>query len=226
MRSGIRGMVGSPYGRVAVAVLLSMATTAILLATPFALGYLSDLPGADWARLSDVAETFGAIATLIGALTLGGVAVSLMMQARDNKLNREQARRGFHLNLYAMAFDDPALLECWGEVVPPSYSHDEHRQHVYVNQIVSFWSMLHKVDELPEDELRQLAAALFKREPGRRYWHVASTYRRALRGTRRTREFVRVVDDEYQRATAGRQGTSEHQPASADPLLAVKIPEG
>lgn len=113
MRPGLRGIFGSPYGRIAVAVLLSTAITALLLATPFALGYLGDMPGTDWARLSDIAETFGAIATLIGALTLGGVAVSLMMQARDNKLNREQARRGFHLNLYAMAFDDPALLECW-----------------------------------------------------------------------------------------------------------------
>ncbi|GAA2392864.1 hypothetical protein Cme02nite_11600 [Catellatospora methionotrophica] len=207
MRLGLRGMVGSTYGRVAVAVLLSMATTAVLFATPFALGYIGDLQGADWARLSDVAETFGAVATLIGTLTLGGVAVSLLMQARDNKLNREQARRSFHLNLYAMAFDDPALLECWGEVVPPNYSEEEHRQHAYVNQIVSYWSMLHKVDELPEDELRQLATALFKRAPGLRYWHVASPYRRALRGTRRTREFVRIVDDEYQKATASRHDT-------------------
>jgi hypothetical protein len=180
----------------------------LLLATPFALSYLGDMPNTDWARMSDVAETFGAIATLIGALTLGGVAVSLMMQARDNKLNREQTRRSFHLNLYAMAFDDPSLLECWGEVVPPSYSHDEHRQHVYVNQIVSFWSMLHKVDELPEDELRQLTAALFKRDPGRRYWHVAGPYRRALRGSRRTREFVAIVDDEYRKATANTESAA------------------
>ncbi|GAA1399106.1 DUF6082 family protein [Catellatospora coxensis] len=223
MQPGLRGTFRSPYGRVAAAVLLSTATMAVLLATPFVLGYLGDMPNTDWARLSDVAETFGAIATLIGTLTLGGVAISLMMQARDNKLNREQTRRSFHLNLYAMAFDDPALLECWGEVVPSSYNHDEHRQHVYVNQIVSFWSMLHKVDELPEDELRQLASALFKRAPGQRYWQVAGPYRRALRGTRRTREFVAIVDDEYRKATADTESAPGPDPAGQS--LAVGRPE-
>lgn len=109
--------------------------------------------------------------------------------------------------------------------MPPSYSHDEHRQHVYVNQIVSFWSMLYKVDELPEDELRQLAAALFRRSPGRRYWHVASPHRKALRGTRRTREFVGIVDDEYLRATTDHESATENAPDSAERPLAVDTPE-
>ncbi|BCJ77686.1 hypothetical protein CS0771_72300 [Catellatospora sp. IY07-71] len=200
MRSGLRGAVTSPYGRIMIVCLTVVAAVALLLVSPLALTRLGAIPGADWEKLSDVAQALGAAATLVSTLALGGVAVSLVMQSRDNKMNREQARRGFHLDLYAMALDDPALLECWGEVVPPAYTQEQHRQHVYVNQIVSFWSMLYKVDELPDDELRQLAAALFAGAPGRRYWNIAGAYRKALRGTRRTREFVRIVDEEYTKA--------------------------
>ncbi len=220
MRSGVRGAVISPYGRIVVVCLAVVAAVALLLVSPLALSYLGAIPGTDWAKLSDVAQALGAAATLVSTLALGGVAVSLVMQSRDNKMNREQARRGFHLDLYAMALDDPSLLECWGEVVPPTYSHGQHRQHVYVNQIVSFWSMLYKVDELPADELRQLAAALFAGAPGRRYWSVAGPHRKALRGTRRTREFVLIIDDEYTKAVGSDTETAETVAADEAATLA------
>ncbi|MBC6466281.1 hypothetical protein HKK74_12320 [Actinomadura alba] len=91
-----------------------------------------------WTRRGNIGATYGAAAALLSVLALAGVAVSLVLQARETMVNREQAARAVHTDLLKMAMDDPAYLECWGPY-SSSADHTEQRQYLYVNLILSYW---------------------------------------------------------------------------------------
>lgn len=94
---------GSLYGRLLVISLVSVSVIMVAV-SPIAL----DLFGGSvnsWARRGDIGQTYGAAAALLSVLALGGVAVSLVLQARESKANREHASRLIHTDLLKMAMD-------------------------------------------------------------------------------------------------------------------------
>jgi hypothetical protein len=127
---------GSPHGRLLVISLVSISVI-LVAASPLALDFFGGSPDS-WARRGNIGQTYGAAAALLSVLALAGVAVSLGLQARESKANREHASRLIHTDLLKMAMDDPAYLECWG---PYSSATDPvaRRQAMYVNLILSYW---------------------------------------------------------------------------------------
>jgi hypothetical protein len=52
-----------------------------------------------WARRGNIGATYGAAAALLSVLALAGVAVSLVLQARETMVTREQTARAVHTEL-------------------------------------------------------------------------------------------------------------------------------
>jgi hypothetical protein len=119
----------------------------VVAVSPFALDLFGGSANS-WARRGDIGQTYGAAAALLSVLALGGVAASLVLQARESKANREHASRLIHTDLLKMAMEDPAYLECWG-----SYSSATdpvaRRQAMYVNLILSYWESRWELGQAP-----------------------------------------------------------------------------
>lgn len=196
--------------RVSLGIAALLAVAAVLgfvVLSPFVLARLGGVGGLDWNRLSAIGETYGAAATLFTALSLGGIAVSLLLQAKDSKTAREQAVRTFHFELVRMKLDDPKLLWAAGwprpELrTPAEQDTDRIRQHLYANMWVYYWLMQYEIGRLTEANLRALLSfELFNGEVGRRYWASTGETFAVMRG-RRTKRFFRIVEEEYRKVLA------------------------
>jgi hypothetical protein len=62
-----------------------------------------------WERLSFIGQTYGAAWATLAVLALTGVVATLVFQARETRLAREEARRAAIGELLRMAMDDPEL---------------------------------------------------------------------------------------------------------------------
>ena len=115
-------------------------------------------------------------------MALIGVVASLLFQAREVRLAKEQAIRTFHHELIRMQLDDPlymaALGAPWDMPIPPE--HDQIREFLYIHMWVSFWQTFYVMGMMPEDQLRRACEReLFYGEPGRR---VSQSHRQSSEG--------------------------------------------
>jgi hypothetical protein len=195
----------SPHFRLTFVGALSIGTAlgiGLVLMSPFALRALGNVHGFNWAKLSNIGQTYGAISAILVALGLSGVAVTVFLQVQEARQSRVQAARDRHHELMRMALEDPVLMQALQPL--PDFSDDEHKQVVFLNLIVQFWLMLWKFDDIDEIELRrQLAAELFSTPIGRRSWSQYQGARNDTEARRaRGRRFYDILDEEYHSATA------------------------
>lgn len=189
--------VRGPYLRLLWICLALLALASFLLLAPVVLHWRSSADGVDWSRLGNVGEVYGGAAAILGILTLGGVVISLLLQAKESRAAREEARRTFHNEIIFKALDDPVLLDCLGEQAPGLHDVDQRRQHVYTNLIVSFWNMTYELGKLSDRTLGLMAQRLFASEPGHRYWSIAAPIWRAQAETRQRKRFVQILDGQH-----------------------------
>ncbi|WP_444950079.1 DUF6082 family protein [Micromonospora ureilytica] len=76
-----------------------LAMLAAVLFSPAVLLWIGRRPGYDWPLLGNVGETYGAASAILAALALIGVVSSLVLQSREAKAAREQAKRALHTDL-------------------------------------------------------------------------------------------------------------------------------
>jgi hypothetical protein len=185
----------------ALIVVSIFGTLSIVFLSPLALTWLPEDYGTDWSKLSNIGQTYGVASAILAVLALAGVAVSLLLQQREAKAAREQALRGLHVDLLRMALDEDAFLECWGNI---GVSEDRlwHRQHIYLNLVVSHWQLMWEIGAMNEAHLRLAAAQIFGGPLGRRFWAEVRTPRPAVEIGRRASRFHAIIEDEYQRALA------------------------
>ncbi|QFG20796.1 DUF6082 family protein [Actinomadura sp. WMMB 499] len=168
---------------------------ALSLATAFAItGTILDedyLDQRDWRSVT--------MAVHLSIITLVGVGGFLILQARETKIAREEARRIAIAELLKMAMDDPGLDEAWGPV-PEGEDRKTRRQLMYINMIVSEWQMSFETKALPEKRLRAISREMFSGRPGRAYWQDARQVRMSTSETRQARRFHQILDEEYDRA--------------------------
>ncbi|MFA1550888.1 DUF6082 family protein [Actinomadura chokoriensis] len=155
-----------------------------------------DGPDTRWERLS-----FGAPSALVAVVALVGIVATLIFQARETKIAREEARRIATAELLTMAMDDPDLDEAWG---PVSAGEDRkaRRQLMYINMIISEWQLSFETKALPETRLRAVSREMFSARPGRAYWREARRVRTSTSHTKRASRFHQILDEEYDRAPA------------------------
>ncbi|TDC82578.1 hypothetical protein E1285_30485 [Actinomadura sp. 7K507] len=149
-----------------------------------------------WERL-----TLGAVSAVVAAVALVGIVATLIFQARETKIAREEARRIAIAELLKMAMDDPDLDEAWGPV-PAGEDRKARRQLMYINMIISEWQVSFETKALPEVRLRAISREMFSAHPGRAYWREARQVRTSTSETKRARRFHQILDDEYNRAPA------------------------
>ena len=111
-------------------IFIASATTAaaaalllVVIFSPLALREFGNSTQTNWSQLSSIGQTYGAISALLTAMALIGVVASLLFQAREVRLAKEQAIRMFHHELIRMQLDDPlymaALGAPWDMPIPP-----------------------------------------------------------------------------------------------------------
>jgi hypothetical protein len=198
-----------------VVALVAGAAAAVLL-SPVLLRQVADR-SANWGTLSDVGQTYGAASALLSALALAGVAASLFFQARQADGQQIQTVRMLHVELTRMALEEPELfLPSWRPIDAPTIAGK--RQHLYQNLLISYVWMSYELSGLREAEVRALLSRIFEGEAARLYWRRVRggwmpTFVRSS-SRRRGRRFIRVVDEEYERAVKAGPATS---PAYFDP---------
>jgi hypothetical protein len=191
---------GSRARRVTLTAAVLAACLVVLgsvLVSPLALQYLDIRQGVDWLRLSAIGQTYGAASALLSALAVAGVAASLLLQARDTKINRAYLHRERHGKLIEMALEDPLYQACFGEI-PGVTVGDRWRQHVYINLLVASWWSGYEVGIIPDPELRANFADVFRGVPGREFWALARTkWQLSLMGSHQGRRFYQLADEQY-----------------------------
>jgi hypothetical protein len=212
-----------PFFATAVAIaLLAFLVSAVLL-SPLLLRQVAERSTADWASLSNVGETYGAASALLSALALTGIAASLFFQARQATGQQIQTVRMLHVELTQMALAEPELyLPCWRPIDAPTIA--EKRQHLYQNLLISYVWMSYELTGLRETEIRALLSKIFQGEAPRLYWRRVQagwmpTFVRSS-SRRRSRRFIRIVDEEFEKAKARGEPTSPawFEPDSPPPL--------
>lgn len=187
--------------------LVALATLVLVVASPFALSTLERIR-VNWALLSNIGQTYGAVSALLAALGISGVVATIVLQIRESRRSRVDAIRSHHYDLYRMAIEDPILAETSYSVAQlPSLK--DRKQTIYINLQIEFWLMLWEIDNLPESTLRGYAADLFYGEAGRRYWENFGVSRVTLAtGARKERRFFQVINEEFLRLDTTREEPS------------------
>ncbi len=134
---------------------------------------------------------------MLSVLAVIGVAVTLVLQARDSRALRLQAIRESHTRLLEMAMNDSELNKVWG----PSGLSDpfvQQRQSMYANMIVSQWEMSYATRSLTDDHLKLLAAEFLSGTIGRDFWALAREARLSTSESKLIRRFHEIIDEQYE----------------------------
>lgn len=174
-------------------VLVGLVVLVLVLGSPLALSVLDETGDHDWRRLSEIGQTYGAVSVLLSAMTLGGIAVSLVLQSRSARLDLEQGPHVIHMDLLKMALEDPDLMACWGGVETDKARMPNRRQYLYMNMIVSFWEMTLEVGNKREAQLKVAADGLFSGPLGRAFWQENRLVREA--DTKPKRQLHHLLDE-------------------------------
>jgi hypothetical protein len=174
---------------------------AAVIFSPFGLRALANSSDLNWARLSNVGQTYGAISALITALAFGGVVISLWYQAREVSATRAQAISSFQFDLLRMELEDEGHMWAsgapWGYAIPADYR--GLRQHVFVHMWLSFWQSQFVLKEMSGESVRGAAKELFYGKAGREYWNNVRQSRLEV-NKGRDLQYLQIVDEEYWKA--------------------------
>ena len=181
----------------------AVAVVVVILLSPLLLRQLGRIGGVDWVRLSYIGQTYGAASATLSALAVGGVAISLFLQARQARATNIQMVRDYQRELIKMALENPNLyLPCLRPVGLSDIGVDDIRQNLYSNLRMSYAQMGYEVGTISEAALRRdFLEGIFQGAVGRECWSH-SRERWYLDTRSRARRFWGIVDDEYEKAVA------------------------
>ncbi|MGW6542403.1 DUF6082 family protein [Streptomyces massasporeus] len=156
----------------------------------------------DWALLGEISQTYAAVSVPLTAVALLGAIASLGHQARQAHISHLESSRSTQQALLLRAFEDPALLVCWGPH-PYPITRERWRQFSYVNMIVGFWHSEYKLGR-SDDTVLTLAKRLFRGDVGYEYWLAwgPAWEKTTNEGGRKSRRFYRVMEAAFAAAEA------------------------
>lgn len=160
------------------------------LLSPVFLGALTP-SWAEWQRLSDIGQAYGAASSILSALALIAIGISISLQVKEMRLARSAALRAHHMQLMQIYIENPALHGAFG--IPKNGL--DRRLSIYLNLVLTFWEVLYTVDGMTDDTLAEYARHdLFSTEAGRRYWASTRDHRLAVAESKAYADFVHVID--------------------------------
>ncbi|WP_405844132.1 DUF6082 family protein [Streptomyces sp. NBC_01518] len=138
--------------------------------TPFILQWLAPAE-VDWNQLSAISQTYSAVAIPISGAALLGVIYSIGYQIRQQRGDRENAFRSAQRDLLQRAIDDALFMVCWAPPeVPVTWK--RHRQHVYINTILTSWHAEFRTGQLNATHVVFTATLSMRGEVFREFWTV------------------------------------------------------
>ncbi|MGW5556139.1 DUF6082 family protein [Micromonospora sp. NPDC003944] len=163
----------------------------LFFAPPIVSWYVSDSK-LDWVQLANVGQAYGFSATIVSALALIAIALSLRMQVVEARAQRRENHRTYHMQLLTMAIQDPSLADC----VPSNFGngHDKKKLY-YMNLWFWWWSYNYSAGLMPEEQVRRSIAFFAGSELGRHYIDTHVEWRDST-VDRSQKEFFRIVDEE------------------------------
>ncbi|MFJ3308275.1 DUF6082 family protein [Streptomyces sp. NPDC086549] len=175
----------------------------LILATPFILMALGP-QDADWAKLSQISQAYGALSVILSAGALVGVAASLAYQARQTRIATEETTWTAHRELLLLSLAETEFLACWE---PPSIavSLEEWRRVVYANLIIQDWEKSFRFGLINDDQLARTFEMHFRGQIARDHWRNSRTFylsHAVSGGDRRLRRLAELADRAYEAATA------------------------
>lgn len=170
--------------------------------SPLLLTWVSSVIEQDWILLGNVGQAYGAASAVLSGLALLGVALSVWVQAIQSRATRVQGIRAHQLELFRYLMDNPGFsAPGWG---PPDADRAEDRRRLLFTTLTfHFFKAGYVSGTFPEGAIRsELAQEVFSTDLGRRYWADNRRFWSAdtAKGTRTDRKFVRILDEEYDRA--------------------------
>ena len=158
----------------------------------------------NWRKWSDVGQTFGALSSIIGVLTLAAVVITAKAQFRELKRTAAAELRMMHLEILKMSVNDAELAEVW-PAFHPNLSPTLNRQYLYANIIYQFhWTSL-KLGEATDEQVLASMHYLFTNSIMRGYWAAAREARTSLEPGSLEHAFATRVDEicrNYEKAVA------------------------
>ncbi|MEU9397628.1 DUF6082 family protein [Streptomyces sp. NPDC048324] len=178
-----------------------MAGIGLILLTPFLLMAVGP-NSADWAKLSQISQAYGALSVILSAGALAGVAASLAYQARQTRIATEETTWSAHRELLLLALSNRDFLTCWE---PPDIdvSPEEWRRIVYTNLIVQDWEKTYVLGLMTEAQLARTFHVHFQGQTARDHWlNSRENYLRYAEGgrNRRLRNFAHTANRCYEAA--------------------------
>jgi hypothetical protein len=188
---------------------ISVFLIAAVAFSPLALRALSSVPGIRWGQLSNIGQTYGAVSALLGALALGGVVISLLVQERESRHNRLDAGRTHQADLVRFVLEHPTYFQVFSSLRDRP---DSAPLHVFINLYIQYLRILWEFKDLSEGELRNAVADIYGTEAGREYWQQNHDYRlKNVTSTRRERNFNRILDEVYNFTSSSRTRAANNE---------------
>ncbi|MEU1782047.1 DUF6082 family protein [Streptomyces abikoensis] len=178
----------------------SVGLLSLVAAAPFILDAAAPNYGEKWSNLSNIGQTYASVSAILSALAVVGVAYSLILQAKQARLEQFQAMRTFQRDLLLMAMEDASLRPCWGPM--HGLQGDAWRQHTYSRLIMAYLWMGAETGGIPMTSIRANAQEIFKSDVGRHYWERTRARWELDACSARERRFVKIFKEEFERSAA------------------------
>lgn len=122
----------------------------------------------NWALLSNIGQSYGAISAVLSGLALCGIAISVTMQWRQSQLSQEAAARDRHLELVKIVLENPEL----GGKRRERYRDDAQFRVAMMNNLwVTSWETLWRIGDLGDQSLRSACREMFSEQDARDWWN-------------------------------------------------------
>jgi hypothetical protein len=189
---------------------VASTVVALVALSPLVMKWLSGQR--DWHQLADVGQVYGSASAVLTGVGLCGIAVSLLMQWRQNRITQVYSIRQRQFELVKLALDNPRYLYVEG----PAVASDPHSElKVYANLLVGHWAMSWDLGVTNEQLLRASAARLFSTSAAREWW---TTWGHSYLTSRRRRRFFNILTFECSQAmilaSQPTKGTNNEEGAS------------
>lgn len=206
-----------------IAPFVTMGALALILLSPLLLQQLSKVKGVDWARLSDIGQTYGAASAILSAIALIGVTFSLAIQAQQARTERVRITRDRHTELLRIVLDAPEL---YGPIIGDEAMRSgiDERRFLFCTMWVNYARTGFESGVLTEELLHDdIFGPAFKSEPLRVWWrHARKYWHGGLINGRKDRRFVQIIDEEYRKAEMADSVVAPSVGGSASKVAATK----
>ena len=195
---------------VLLGVIATVGTTIVVLVSPILFTRFTFVDSKEWSTLSNIGQSYGAIAALLTALTFIGLVSGLVYQGRQVHAQRQQSVRSFHFELIKLNLENNDLYgPSWGpqELLSPQ----QRLRHLYTNQVMLYLSMGYDSGIINEAHARGILTDIFHGQVGREYWETAGPV--MLGEDRNT--FNIMVQQEFERAVRLGPGVVLEEPSSS-----------